>query len=362
MGFRPVRFLALSLLILGLVGGGLYLYRTVYLPRVYQTSYDQGRALYGAGSPAAAAAVFERAAAAATGVADEGPAKLNLGTALLFVDAPRGITILKEVAVDERYNDSIRAAAMVTILQYWDLYKADRADGIAFAADQIFVGADWAAFLSNRTPLTLVDIRRAEIGVLEAATNVYPLVAGEYTLASLYAGEVLEAASSGPDYASLAASAKQHLQRGDAVFPVSRSAPSQLVIGLVRKGEALSALNRAGIAVPAADIEAAFRRALEISEANPANRPAQFYNFRARFRLASVLADQPARQKEIADLLGPVLNGKDTTPRSEIYRFLAGLDAHPANDPDRLAAIGLAHVDPGFRDLLVALGWRSEGL
>jgi len=337
--------------------GAVILIKRMSSPSPFENNYTQGRELYVGGNPTDAVPVFARAVQNATTPAQEGPAKLNLGTATLFADPVRGIGLLKDVARNEQYEVSVRADAIVQILQYWDLYERDQSGGVDFARTVIFSGDPWGAFVDPSVG-TVADIRKAEEKALDWAARIYPLVAGEYTLAKLASEDVLTATSTA-DRQEAVTRTEQYLARGALAMMTTQSTASQIAIAYVRQGEALENLDAAGVSQTPQAIEDAFQHALGTSLAHQDSKPAQYYNFFARFRIASLEARRGMDHAAIQQFLDPIMVTPADARTGQLFRLLTGLKSVDTPVGYRRDAVRLAAIDPKFADLLVSLGWAD---
>ena len=329
-------------------------------PASFDTDYADGRRAYLAGSPSSSIPAFESAVANATNPSQKGAATLNLGTATLYADTARGVAILKAVAADTRYGDSVRADAIVQILQHWDLHQRDRAGAIEFARTVIFTGDPWGGFLVPPTNApTLADIRAAEERALEWAAGIYPLVAGEYTIAK-HASEDALAATSTAARQEAVARTEEHLQRGTIAMAQTHSTASQIAIAYIYQGQALENLDAGGVAQAAQAIEDAFQHALATSFANPDSKPAQYFSRFARFRIASWQARRGADTAAVQQVLEPVVTTPPDQRTGQLFRLLVSLRSTDTPAGYRGDAVRLAALDPMFKRLLVTLGWTDQ--
>ncbi len=381
-----------KILILGLVAavlavGGVGYYYFFYAPshsasyltrqrEIFNRDLSDSKKMVMTGQSSDAIPNLEKIAQSATDNTQEALAKDNLGMAYMIAGMPeKGIALLKEVSVDDKYPTAYRSTAAQEVMEYYISGK-----NVDFALKNIFTGPIWGDFIKAKT----VDAKALELGAIngfEWITTLGPSFAPEYTLASKYAvlaGETTDSLERSQSQTL----AKQHLVKGDAAYQAALDAnkiflvdnPTQvppytdfrLGVGLEHKAITLSMLYEQKVpGITLANVESAFTDTLALLEKDPAIAGNITSGIYTRYHLAAFYAHISAKQysAKILTTLAPMYN--TALQNSSFFQsFLKnyGTDGIYYKTQDWNDLVLLSKSDPKFKSLLLSLGWKASDL
>ncbi len=292
---------------------------------------------------AQAAQKYREALASVQDPAQEGVVKFWLASSLEVGGGyAEAVAVLKSVVADEeKFSAMTRAYAVQRLAHMYHRYNDP------LITKEIFKDEPYKSlFVQGRT-------LRSYRNLFDYATKLYPLALSELYVADWYAERVAYASSSAPTYMDIIrerlALAEQDLER-------VRNEPSQkytFLNALERRAVLLAKVEQAG-EPPLGDTEGAFREVIDLFAAN--NLP---NDVTARFQYALYLAKKygNVRAADIRALLAPL--NEDLSAHSVSWgTFIKNERARAAQPNPNLLL--LASIDPGFKKLLLSLGWKES--
>lgn len=161
----------------------------------------------------------------------EAEVKTLLGDSLSETDRRRGTELLKEVARNLRYSNSIRVRALTYIADHYELDFTDS----NFAKDVTFTGENFANLISESGG----DVGLAMRKLNEWSNALLPNLTANYRIALWYAEEIYKNAPLPPDKKkSLFEQMNIHLAEGDRILEQVKTthSPVRLAIAYALKG------------------------------------------------------------------------------------------------------------------------------
>lgn len=330
---------------------------------VFQSEIQRGGNLLLSGNSAEAATHFQNMVEQAETPVQEGQAKLNVGVAKLAVDREEGITLLKEVSLNDAFDPLTRAKAVNYVLNEYTATK-----DAELAREHIFTGPTWEDFLIDSASLDSAvlegfEFSRAihptpEANTRIAAETAFLLWKDGVTQEEKdeYATEVLSLISDA-DNAIAALRAANRVRYGDTHY-------TEIALAYHRKGMALDVLYFHGYVDDPELVKDAFQDALNVLMEHESGTGTELF---ARYHYADFLlrlADE-GHEASISKILAPMTQMEPTHTTASFFREWLGRDvtnqpgkekqlAQPAN------IIRLAAISPEFKEALLGIGINEE--
>ncbi len=306
------------------------------------TAYAKGVTLYSRGDYTGAVKQFQAASSQTSDVAQSTVAQFRLAASEEGSgDYAAAIETYKHIAANAQSLSAMTRAYAVEDLAHMYYRYGDPAITNAIFKDDPYRSLRVAGSRS-------VSYRN----LFDYAASLYPLAIAELYSANWYANALVAAPSLHPEYKSVV---QQKMELAEEDIARTRNEPSQrntLLQALEERAVVLGKMKRAGIS-GFADPQQAFDELLALYRgySNP-------FDGTARLQYAVYLARQFGSEKTqvVKDILAP-LNSNPSAHGISVTAFLTN-ERHNA-----LGAKGnlvlLASLDPGFKTLLLSLGWTD---
>lgn len=326
----------------------------------FEENFQSGRSALLKNDSSGAIRPLERAIDSAETPEGRGQAQVNLGVAQLLQNPVTGIQYLKELSLDESTFPISRAWAINHILGYYNGLVDN-----TFASEQIFTGPKWGSFVQVND-FGVTDYQLAVKDAYLWSTEIFSTFVAEYRVALWYANSIVlgDSKDKEGDYDE----ALDRIVRGDRSIAFTGVPPSQIGLGHMTKGRALTALraaqNKKLVArddVSLEDILEAYTLATLVLENDPGDAQALGYAPYARFHKSIALLVNEAEDTDtkIIDALGPTYASILDT-NSSFSIFLQNFqDESRHGGIMRNNIIRLAGIDPQFKESLLNIGWEE---
>ncbi len=264
----------------------------------------------------------------------------------------RGLTLLKEVSLNEEYPPISRAWAINYILSS---YLADL-NNTEYAQDKIFTGEQWEDFLQEGGNHSTA-IRKG----FEWSTTLHSTPTAENWIALWYASRLYTDLNT-ETHKKYAELARERLLRGESAtelveFGAVKSSFADRAVGYQNKALALAALYQNNELPDILPVEEAFLKSIEIFD-NDTYYASRTFVLMTRYLFAGFLAaENPERKIFIRSILDPMFDSEAGNLNSFLTSVNEGLELLPDH---KLIAISIAQIDPRFKDMLIGLGWDEN--
>ncbi len=312
--------------------------------------FVRAQSLLKAGDYADAIASYNVALASATSTVSKGQILYKIAAATALNGDPAGaIKLYKKIAADGSNINILRAYAVSAMSE---LYYAAL---IPSLTTEIFKGDPYASFYIATS--TALSYRRLN----EYAISFYPLALPELRVAAWYAAHLARLgniSTSSPEVAADLAVINQGLQKANADIRRIRYDPNangDIPNALMREAVILGQLS--SVHLESADTaEAAYRNALAMYNSFGFAPGTDGY---ARYYYALFLTQTygQSRANDVQTILKPLYTtaGYQKYPVQSFFK-----EARLHNGMIKKGLADMARLDPGFRTLLVSLGWTSS--